>query len=136
VTAVSGNDVWAVGGVGVTGPDGAPSQQPFAIHWNSAQWAEVATPAPATSSAAFAFTGVAALSPNDVWGVGNNAGRAFIEHWDGSNWSTSGTPPLGARGNTLEGITRSGTTSMWAVGDNNPTSGLITQTLTLHATNG
>jgi len=135
-TAVSSNDVWAAGGVRVTGPDGSTSQQPFAMHWNGTRWAQVATPAPATISAAFAFSGIAAVSQNDVWGVGTNAGRAFIEHWDGSSWSTAGIPTLGASGNSLSAIVRSGTNSMWAVGENNPTTGLITKTLTLHTTNG
>jgi hypothetical protein len=136
VTAASSSDVWAVGGADVTGRDGVTSQRPFAIHWNGVQWTEVATPAPATPSAAFAFTAVAALSRNDVWAVGLNAGHAFIEHWNGSSWSTAGTPVLGANGSSLEGITKSGTNSLWAVGDNRPRSGLISQTLTLRTTNG
>lgn len=136
VTAVSSTDVWAVGGVGVTGQDGSNSQQPFAMHWNGSTWTEVATPAPATISAAYAFTGAAALSANDVWAVGLNAGNAFIEHWDGSTWSPAGTPALGTRGSSLEGIAKSGPTSLWTVGDNRPTSGLISQSLTLHTTKG
>jgi hypothetical protein len=136
VTAASSTDVWAVGGADVTGRDGVTSQRPFAIHWNGVQWTEAATPAPATPSAAFAFTAVAALSRNDVWAVGLNAGNAVIEHWNGSGWGTAATPVLGADGSSLQGLTRSGTTSLWAVGDNRPRSGLISQTLTLRTTNG
>lgn len=136
VSAVSSTDVWAVGGVDVLSQDGVSSQQPFAIHWNGSQWTEVATPQPKIPSAAFAFTAVSALTQNDVWAVGVNAGNAFIEHWDGSRWSTAGTPTLGAGGSTLFGIAKSGATSLWAVGGNNPQSGLTTNTLTLHTTKG
>jgi len=136
VAAASSTDVWAVGGVDVAGQDGVISQRPFSIHWNGTQWTEVATPAPATPSAAFAFTAVAALSRTDVWAVGLNAGNAVIERWDGSRWSTAGTPALGANGSSLNGITKSGANSLWAVGDNRPRSGLISQTLTLRTTNG
>ena len=136
VSGAASNDVWAVGGVDITGADQSRSQQPFAMHWDGTAWTDIATPAAGTLSAAFAFTSVAALSRNDVWAVGLNGGRAFIEHWDGTNWSAAGQPALGANGNTLEGITKSGTNSLWAVGDNNPASVLKSQTLTLHTTAG
>jgi len=136
VTANSSNDVWAVGGVDSTNSDGVTTQQPFAEHWDGTQWTEVATPAPAIGSAAFAFTAVTAVSHNDVWAVGLNAGDAFMEHWDGTSWTTTALPALGARGSSLFGIAKSGPSTLWAVGDNRPKSGLISQSLTLRTAQG
>ncbi|MFB9449467.1 hypothetical protein Dvina_37920 [Dactylosporangium vinaceum] len=136
VSAVAADDVWATGQRSRTGDDGVTRAEPYAIHWNGTQWTEVGTPLPTTPSAAFAFTGVAAVSGNDAWAVGIDGSGAFAEHWDGTAWTRAALPALGTAGSALFGVARSGPSSLWAVGDNHPKSGLSTQTLTLHTTQG
>ncbi|MFI5913323.1 hypothetical protein [Dactylosporangium sp. NPDC051541] len=136
VSAVASDDVWATGRRTRTGDDGVTNAEPYAIHWNGTQWTEVATPLPATPSAAFDFTGVAAVSANDVWTVGIDGSGAFAEHWDGTAWTRAGLPALSTAGSALFGVATSGPSSLWAVGESNPKNGLSTQTLTLHTTRG
>ena len=58
---------------------------------------------------------VATLSPTDVWAVGDAAGEALIEHWDGGEWSVvpSFTP---GDSSVLLGISALSATDIWAVG--------------------
>jgi hypothetical protein len=135
VTANSSTDVWAVGGTGVTNADGVTSQQPFSMHWDGTQWSEVATETPAQISSGFSFFSVAAMSQNDVWAVGGNAGNGIIEHWNGSRWTTAGTPALGVA-SLLGGVAKSGASTLWAVGEHSPTTGLVEKSLTMRTTKG
>jgi hypothetical protein len=130
VSAVSSNDVWAVGG----DLDAQNMGRPFAIHWNGSKWTQVATPTPPTTSPADQLWAVSAVSTNDVWATGLVGGQAFLEHWNGTSWSVANTPTLGSS-STLFGITRSGASSLWAVGSNAPTV-LTTNTLTIHTLAG
>src|SRR5438270_5385362 len=70
VTAISANDVWAVGS--------------SILHWDGSSWSVV--PSPNFGG----FRAVSAVSANDVWAVGaQNFGvvQSFIGHWNGSTWS-------------------------------------------------
>jgi hypothetical protein len=91
-------------GGAVTGRDG-PDRQ--------AQHAQAAT---AT------LNGVAALSPADVWAVGNastssGSQPALIEHWNGRAWTgVFVNPGRGARTSTLYGVSVVSAKDVWAVG--------------------
>src|SRR5262249_41431623 len=82
VTALSGNDVWAVG----YRPGGT-----LTMHWDGGAWSVVPSPA----MGAFGYlTGVVANSPSDIWAVGfyeslqfGHLYQTLTLHWNGSAWS-------------------------------------------------
>src|SRR5207249_1903346 len=88
VSAISSNDVWAVGYY-TDGP-----QRTLVEHWDGAQWSVI--PSPNASTLNNILRGVAAISANDVWAVGSYMyypyeGISFgtlALHWDGNNWNT------------------------------------------------
>src|SRR5207248_10560342 len=79
VSAVSSNDVWAVG----FDWQFATLEEPLTLHWDGSTWSVI--PGPNTYGR---LEGVAAISSNDVWAVG----AAGTLHWDGSQWSTVPIP--------------------------------------------
>lgn len=105
VSAVSANDVWAVGWYqsGSTGQEGGA----LTMHWNGTAWTVV--PAPSRGQ----LYGVAAISSNDVWAVGEQS----ILHWNGTSWSVvSFPPPPGDSYQILKGISAVSANDIWAVG--------------------
>src|SRR4051794_13492246 len=60
--------------------------------------------------------GVAAVSTNDVWAVGNAGGDTLTEHWDGTSWSIVPSPHPGASTNELFEVVALSTNDVWAVG--------------------
>src|SRR4029079_2541137 len=103
-SAVSANDVWAVGyyisgGVART----------LTEHWDGKTWAVVSSPN-STNDDSF-LEGVAAISANNVWAVGGyglstdaRSRRSLIEHWDGVQWSIVPGLNPGAGNNYLFGV--------------------------------
>jgi hypothetical protein len=64
---------------------------------------------------------IATIAGNDIWVVGStkkpeHAIRTGAEHWDGSSWSLSPTPDVGAGANALNGVDASASKDVWAVG--------------------
>jgi hypothetical protein len=57
--------------------------------------------------------GMAAVSPTDVWAVGESGDTGLIEHWDGVQWQRLSTP---AGVSSLSDIEMQSNTSGWAVG--------------------
>lgn len=105
VSAVSSNDVWAVGWYqsGPTGQEGGA----LTMHWDGTSWTVIPNPSRWT------LHGVAAISSNDVWAVGEQS----ILHWDGTSWSTvSFPPPPGDSYQILRGISAVSANDIWAVG--------------------
>jgi hypothetical protein len=76
LSAVSANDVWAVGSGGLI------------LNWNGTQWSQVANP----SGQGASLTAVAALSANDAWAISLNG--AVTEQWNGTQWTS--VPPASA----------------------------------------
>jgi hypothetical protein len=108
VSADSATDAWAVGAGGHT-----------VVHFDGAAW-KLAT-APQISGSNFQLFGVAALSPTDVWVVGEDAtlGRTHTAHWDGSSWRF--VPVRNASTLTLNAMAAvRGTTTLWAAGSRLP----------------
>ena len=107
LSAVSANDVWAVGSDGLV------------LNWNGTQWSQVANPA----GQGAALEGVDALSANDVWAI--NLLGTVTEQWNGTQWMAvppASALPAGFRvaggsgtGGSLSGLTGG---PLFAVGNN------------------
>jgi hypothetical protein len=106
--------------------DTAPNfvAQPLIEHFDGTSWKVVASAA-LPAGAAGELHGVAALSPTNVWAVGetitqNLANEVFyhtlIEHWNGTAWSIVASPN-GANGGTLTAVTAISTNNVYAVGN-------------------
>lgn len=119
VTAVSANNIWAVGQANYTGQTGRV--QTLVEHWNGTQWSVVASP----SAGKFhdMLFSVTAITTNNIWALGltatnQNAStwQPLIEHWDGTQWSIVASPQAGISRN-IEGMTSvPGTNQLWVVG--------------------
>jgi hypothetical protein len=107
LTAVSANDVWAVGeaAVGIS--------RPLVEHWDGTAWRIVPTPTNANSYTT--LYGVDAVASNDVWAVGNSGNHAFALHWNGERWRRV---PVQALGNysSLSAVSVVSGDDVWAVG--------------------
>ncbi|MFZ0799121.1 MAG: hypothetical protein WCA13_11475 [Terriglobales bacterium] len=117
VAAVSTNDVWVVGFICGAGQ---PGNNPFLTlteHWDGSQWSVVTSPNPSNYSSLY---GVAALSTNNVWAVGQNYGASepetLVEHWDGTSWSVIPSPNPSGRTAYLDAVAAVSPTNIWAVG--------------------
>ncbi len=115
VSAVSPNDVWAVGSHAI---DRFHPAKTLAEHWDGNSWSIVPTPSRNSSSN---FLGaVDALSTSDAWAAGQSikgsVRRTLIERWDGSSWSIVPSPNRGAN-NLLWGVAALSDADAWTVGD-------------------
>ena len=113
VTAVSANDIWAVGDV-----ETVPSAnffQTLTLHWDGTSWSTVSSP---SISASANLRAAAAVSTSDVWAVGDSGSGTLIEQWNGSTWSvvTHPTDPSTIT-NVFNGVAIVSATEIWAVGD-------------------
>jgi hypothetical protein len=112
VTAVSANDVWAVGVTYSGGFD--TTVRGLAEHWDGTSWSVVPTPAPYESEA---LNAVDAVSANSVWAAGAASGPGdipLVERWDGSQWQVV-PPPAGSFG--LNALTANSDNDVWAGGE-------------------
>ncbi|GAC1397385.1 MAG: hypothetical protein NVS4B12_27320 [Ktedonobacteraceae bacterium] len=74
------------------------------------------------------LNGIAALSDDNVWAVGQNAitFQVLIKHWDGTVWQIVPTPGIpGAQSSRLQGIAAISANDVWAVGSIDPLADLI-----------
>lgn len=87
-------------------------------HWNGSKWTAVDATGPKGSE----LNAVTALSPNDLWTVGEggssgSAGLATLtEHWNGSKWSIVPSPNTNVV-NFLRGVSGASSNDVWAVGE-------------------
>jgi hypothetical protein len=118
VSAVSADDVWAVGFAGT---------RTLAERWDGSSWRIVGSPSVGQSDI---LEGVQALSTNNVWAVGvsnshNGAvSKTLIEHWDGMSWTMVSSPNRGD-GDDLHAIAALAPNDIWAVGDNDTSTALV-----------
>jgi hypothetical protein len=112
VAAAGPDDVWAVGGSAVGGGSG----RGLLLHFDGTAWSLRAGPPEAEFWASSARNGVVALSPTDVWAVGDYDAW----HFDGTGWSV---PAAGAQ--FAVDVHATGPNTVWAVGSfiANPYSG-------------
>lgn len=114
ISATSASNVWVAGSYA----DGDLLER-----WNGTAWTQEANP-PAgrgTGDADARLSGVKTLSPSDIWAVGwpLSTDTGFIEHWDGSSW-TSQTSAEPGHQNYLYGVTAVSDKDAWAVGGYQP----------------
>src|ERR1044071_473876 len=95
VSALSSNDVWAVGSSVV----GNAANKTLTEHWDGSAWTIVPSPSVEMIGAYPAdnrLADVVAIAPNDVWAVGTAttivSGEGLTLHWDGSSWSFVSNP--------------------------------------------
>jgi len=111
VSAVSANDVWAVGSE-------CYSANAMVEHWNGSSWSLVASPRrPKGFDSTAALYGVKAISATNVWAVGYRGSsglETLVEHYNGSNWGevASGSGVSGY----LSSVAATGPNDVWAVG--------------------
>jgi hypothetical protein len=112
VSAVSSNDVWAVGlGASTSNEVG----RPLIEHWDGARWSLVRSP---NLGGGFGIlNSVTALAANDVWAVGTHEGSTLIEHWDGTAWAVVPSPNGRRAESEMYAVSAAGPDDVWAVGD-------------------
>jgi hypothetical protein len=121
VSALSANDVWAVGMSVI----GNAASKTLTEHWDGSVWTVIPSPSidnigpyPANNQ----LVDVVAIAPNDVWAVGTAttivAGEALTLHWNGTQWTIVRNPGMNPRfyDANLLGITAVGANNIWAVG--------------------
>lgn len=98
VAATSARNAWAVGNQN--------DHKALIEHWNGSAWKIVPT------GIIGELMGVVAISPRDVWAVGDAGAKPLVAHWNGSAWKAqtlSNTPYLHA-------ISASSPGDVWVVG--------------------
>ncbi len=114
IAAISPNNIWAAG---------ISNVQTLIEHWNGNKWSII--PSPNGSQFGSRLFGVAVLSANDIWVVGNYSPQSgelppyntLVEHWNGTKWYIVPSPNVaGAHGNSLNGVTIISKRDVWAVG--------------------
>lgn len=109
LVVVAPDDAWAAG---FGNSPNNQSGQALIEHWDGIRWRIAATPP--TGGGFAEINGLAAVSADDVWAVGDAHGAPLAMHWDGVTWSIV---PVG--GGTQAGLTSvAGTASgdVWAAG--------------------
>ena len=119
VTVTGTNQAWAIGTVGCP----ADQSRTLTEHWNGFRWSIVASPNGGVPGNRFStLQAVTAISPNDVWAVGGQAGMRngapvavpLIERWNGSNWSIVPVPTAAV--GVLESVSATSASDVWTVG--------------------
>lgn len=94
--AVAANDIWAAGNIQYVDPQGSNQSQALIEHWDGTRWSVVDSPN--LDGTLNNLTGLAPLAANDIWATGITANSQagvtdpLVEHWDGTSWTTVGTP--------------------------------------------
>lgn len=126
VAVVSPSDAWAVGSHYTPNGNGKDN---LIEHGNGTSWAVVPSPDVAIQDS---LNGVAAISADDVWAVGNyfvntptgSEALTLILHFDGHSWSVVSSPSPGSDDN-LFAVTAVSASDVWAVGGGVAASGLV-----------
>ncbi len=110
VSAISANDVWAVGSTRVE------NGSTLILHWDGTQWSVVPGPGPTPDGAV--LEGISAVSANDIWAVGTwqphyGNQQPLILHWTGSQWGIVQAP---AGAGELRDVSAVSSNAVWAVG--------------------
>ena len=117
VSALSASDVWAIGN---RRPRGFLSEDSLTEHWAGSRWSVVPS---GGHHARIELAGVAALSSDDVWAVGNRLDHGaneftVTEHWNGSRWARIPSPNGSGiyTDDELAAVSGTGPDDVWAVG--------------------
>jgi Phosphoesterase family len=115
VSMPSPNDAWAVGYY----VNGQFKQKTLVEHFDGREWSVVPSQDPGRLQNI--LYGVAAISDNDVWAVGeaqntNGSWRTLSEHWDGLSWSVVPAVDPGLNGNQFYAVKAIASDDVYAVG--------------------
>ena len=134
ITVDSEGGVWAVASGG-----GSEQRDQCMLRWDDHEW--TAYPLPAGAGW---IRDLVAVTPNDVWAVGERTGSLFtrgkfswnlehvsIVHWDGMSWSTVDAPQ-GSRRGFLESVSATSADDVWAVGRSDGGDGTSVGNMVLH----
>ena len=123
VTAVSSNDVWAVG---TEQPTNLTDPSTLILHWNGSAWSIVPNISPEGSH----LQAASAVASNDVWATGYSELGTLAEHWNGSSWSLVQTASGGRLDPVfLPSVVALSSDNVWSVGEGLQ-SGHLSRTLT------
>ena len=127
VDILAEDEIWIVGTADGFGTGNA-SVEAMALHWDGSSWDE--TQVGNVMGDVNNLRAVAAISPDEVWAVGDGrsvAGthRAFVMLWDGSSWTNVPTQIQSEvlTSSHLYSMTVISSDDIWAVGDYTETSG-------------
>ncbi|HEX9989266.1 MAG TPA: S-layer homology domain-containing protein [Chloroflexia bacterium] len=115
VSAVSANDVWAVGYKEACQIDYCYSTGTLTIHWDGQTWTEI-TSVNVGQAYNITLTAVSARATNDVWAVGRSNCTMLVLHWDGATWNRFSTPNAGSNCPTLTSVVALAADSLWVAG--------------------
>lgn len=124
IAADASNDVWAVGFYNNT----KSTEQTLVEHWDGSSWSVV--PSLNVGSGDNLLYSVAAISPTDVWVVGNGSGQPQIEQWDGSSWTIVPSAAPGTSNYSFDAIAAVSANDIWVAGSY--TKGIHSKTLIEH----
>jgi hypothetical protein len=138
VSAVSGDDAWAVGKALLSNS----TYQPLILRWHGHRWATV--PGPRVDTLGTQLSGVAAVAASDVWAVGQydnpgNFNNPLIFRGNGTAWARIKAPGASTNVEELNAVAGTSPTAAWAVGIGPCVGGSIncpSHTLILRWTNG
>jgi len=113
--AASGGRAWAVG----MRLNAQYQDRALIEVWNGSRWTIADNPQP--GSVRDMLFAASAVSPSDVWAVGDREGgngrfETLAEHWNGHSWSVIPTPDPGSTGNHLYAVDAVARDNVWAVG--------------------
>lgn len=118
LATVSATESWAVG---FTRSATATAFRPLVEHWTAAQGWQLTASAAVAAGTDARFAAAAAVSPTDVWAVGQTFDASFVshgfsEHWAGSAWRRVPAPAAEPAGAALTGVAALTGSDAWAVG--------------------
>lgn len=127
IAAISPTDVWLAGSGVIESVRRGNRTETFGhqavAQWNGTRLNVVATPTPDPGElVGTSFTGIAAVSANDIVAVGtisgstSNEAATLIEQWNGTSWTIISSPDPGTADNSLLGVTALGDGTVVAVG--------------------
>jgi hypothetical protein len=111
VAVLSASNAWAVGS---QENDSTTHLGTLIEQWNGTAW--TAIPSPAHEPPGSELLAVAAISPQDIWAVGDTAGVPLTEHFDGHAWSVVPAAAVLSGSGRLLSVAASSATDVWAVG--------------------
>ncbi len=123
VSAVSSNNVWAVGNYDINAVQFFNSAT-LAEHWNGTSWSKTTTQNPSVGANLF---GVTAVDSSNVWAVGQqfnfgtHSWNTLIERYNGTSWSVVPSAASSTSDyNELDTVSAFSNTDIWAVGFHAP----------------
>lgn len=135
LATVSASEAWAVG---FTRSASSTVFRPLIEHWTTAAgWQLTSSAAGTPASTDARLAAAAAVSPGNVWAVGQTfdssfVSHGFIEHWSGSAWQRVAAAAGEPAGAELHAVATISANDIWAVGGSRDPATFATATLAEH----